>query len=125
MSDSAQTIKPLAGQSALVTGASSGIGAQIAKALAAAGANVGVNYAGNQDGAEAVVQEITQTAGKAVSKDIVKLLQSYQRYRFGFTRSAAAIISTIFHGREAETKRQVRSVPLLGLFYEGLKNRPI
>jgi glucose 1-dehydrogenase len=67
MSDSAQTIKPLAGQSALVTGASSGIGAQIAKALAAAGANVGVNYAGNQEGAEAVVQEITQAAGKSVA----------------------------------------------------------
>ncbi|WP_068619434.1 3-oxoacyl-[acyl-carrier-protein] reductase [Paenibacillus tuaregi] len=50
--------KPLAGQTALVTGASRGIGRSIALALAEAGANVAVNYAGNGEAAAAVVREI-------------------------------------------------------------------
>jgi glucose 1-dehydrogenase len=62
-----QPTKPLAGQSALVTGASSGIGAEIAFALAAAGADVGVNYAGNREGAEAVVRRIGDEGRKAVA----------------------------------------------------------
>jgi glucose 1-dehydrogenase len=59
-------MKPLEGQTALVTGASSGIGAGIAVALAAAGAQVGVNYAQDQQGAEQVVQEITAAGGRAI-----------------------------------------------------------
>ncbi len=50
---------------ALVTGASKGIGASIAKHLAAAGATVVVNYATSQSGAEKVVSEITAAGGKA------------------------------------------------------------
>lgn len=52
---------------ALVTGASKGIGAAIAKALAAAGAAVVVNYASDQAGADAVVAAITAAGGKAVA----------------------------------------------------------
>lgn len=52
---------------ALVTGASKGIGAAIAKALAAAGAAVVVNYASDKAGAEAVVAAITAAGGKAVA----------------------------------------------------------
>jgi glucose 1-dehydrogenase len=59
-------MKPLEGQTALVTGASSGIGAGIAVALAAAGAQVGVNYAQDQQGAEQVVREITAAGGRAI-----------------------------------------------------------
>jgi 3-oxoacyl-[acyl-carrier protein] reductase len=52
---------------ALVTGASKGIGAGIAKALASAGAAVVVNYASDRPGAEAVVNAITKDNGRAVA----------------------------------------------------------
>ncbi len=57
----------LTGKVAVVTGASKGIGAGIAKALGAAGAAVVVNYASDQAGAEAVVGTITGSGGKAVA----------------------------------------------------------
>jgi glucose 1-dehydrogenase len=60
-------MRPLEGQTALVTGASSGIGAQIAVAMGAAGAKVGVNYSHNDKGAEQVVQEIARSGGRAVA----------------------------------------------------------
>jgi glucose 1-dehydrogenase len=55
----------LQGQTALVTGGSSGIGAGIALALAKAGAAVTVNYAGNAAGAQRVVAEIEAEGGRA------------------------------------------------------------
>jgi len=57
----------LAGKVAVVTGASKGIGAGIAKALAAEGAAVVVNYASSKAGADAVVDTITSAGGKAVA----------------------------------------------------------
>jgi 3-oxoacyl-[acyl-carrier protein] reductase len=56
----------LAGKAAIVTGASKGIGAAIAKALAAEGAAVVVNYSSSKAGAEKVVDAITAAGGKAV-----------------------------------------------------------
>ncbi|HEY8334297.1 MAG TPA: glucose 1-dehydrogenase [Tardiphaga sp.] len=56
-----------AGKVALVTGASKGIGAEIALQLAAAGAAVAVNYASSKPGADAVVAKITAQGGKAVA----------------------------------------------------------
>ncbi len=57
----------LTGKVAIVTGASKGIGAGIAKGLSAAGAAVVVNYASSKEGADRVVAEITGKGGKAIA----------------------------------------------------------
>jgi 3-oxoacyl-[acyl-carrier protein] reductase len=57
----------LTGKVAVVTGASKGIGAGIAKGLAAEGAAVVVNYASSREGADRVAAEITKQGGKAIA----------------------------------------------------------
>jgi len=59
--------KKLAGKVAVVTGASKGIGASIAKHLATEGASIVVNYSSSKAGADSVVAEITKSGGKAVA----------------------------------------------------------
>ena len=57
----------LTGKVAIVTGASKGIGAGIAKSLGAEGASVVVNYSSSKEGADKVVAEIKAKGGKAVA----------------------------------------------------------
>src|SRR6476646_4606560 len=59
--------KKLTGKVAVVTGASKGIGAAIAKHLADEGAAVVVNYASSKEGADRVVAEITGKGGRAIA----------------------------------------------------------
>jgi 3-oxoacyl-[acyl-carrier protein] reductase len=60
-------MQKLEGKVAVVTGASKGIGASIAKHLAAEGASVVVNYSSSKKGADVVVEEITKSGGKAIA----------------------------------------------------------
>jgi 3-oxoacyl-[acyl-carrier protein] reductase len=77
----------LEGKVAIVTGASKGIGAAIAKGLSAAGAAVVVNYASSREGADRVVAEITGKGGRAVAvqgdvakaADVRRLFEETQR----------------------------------------------
>src|ERR1700761_5235338 len=85
----------LTGKVAVVTGASKGIGAGIAKALAAAGASVVVNYASDKAGADKTVAEITKAGGKAVA--------------IGASVAKSSDIDNLF----AETKRAFGKVDIL------------
>jgi 3-oxoacyl-[acyl-carrier protein] reductase len=85
----------LTGKVAVVTGASKGIGAGIAKELAAQGASVVVNYASSKEGAEKVVAEITEAGGKAIA--------------VGGSVAKPSEIETLF----AETKRAYGKVDIL------------
>lgn len=75
----------LTGQTAIVTGADSGIGAAIARALASAGAAVGVNHRGKHEAADKIVREIRNQGGEATAlkadvsreSDVVKMFDDF------------------------------------------------
>lgn len=78
----------LQGKVAVVTGASKGIGASIAKALAAQGASVVVNYATSRAGAEAVVADIRKAGGQAVPVQASLAKEAEVKRLFEETREA-------------------------------------
>ncbi len=61
------TMGELSGKVAIVTGASKGIGAAIARRFAEAGAAVAVNYASDKVGADRLVEQIKRDGGKAIA----------------------------------------------------------
>jgi 3-oxoacyl-[acyl-carrier protein] reductase len=81
-------MKKLTGKVAVVTGASKGIGAAIAKQLAADGAQVVVNYSTSREGADKVVAEITEKGGKAIAVGASVAKQSDINALFAETRNA-------------------------------------
>jgi 3-oxoacyl-[acyl-carrier protein] reductase len=116
----------LSGKVAVVTGASKGIGAQIAKELAAAGAAVVVNYASSKQGAEKVVKEITAQGGKAVAvggdvtkaTDVKKLFEeaknAYGRIDILVNNAGVYRFAPLEAATEEEFRRQF-NINVLGL----------
>lgn len=78
----------LTGQVAIVTGASSGLGAASAKALAGAGASVCVNYHRDEHGANAVREEIKRAGGKAIVVGVNVAHEDRVEHLFAKTREA-------------------------------------
>ena len=78
----------LANQVAVVTGASKGIGADIAKHLAAEGAAVVVNYASSKEGADRVVDQITKRGGKAIAVKANVAKKAEVEHLFAATKKA-------------------------------------
>lgn len=82
------TERLLRGQTALVTGANSGIGEGIARAMASAGAQVAINYVTNDEAAFALVGEITKAGGSAIAvkADVSKEDQVLSMYKAIFAK---------------------------------------
>ena len=78
----------LQGKVAVITGASKGIGAGIAKAFGAEGASVVVNYSSSREGADAVVKSITDAGGKAIAVQANVSVQADVDRLFAETKSA-------------------------------------
>ena len=99
---------------AIVTGASKGIGAGIAKAYGTEGASVVVNYSSDKEGADRVVKEITNAGGKAVAVQASVAVASDVKRLFKETRDAYGFVDILvnnagvfkFEGLETVTEEE-------------------
>ncbi len=89
--------KKLKDKVAVVTGASKGIGASIAKHLASEGAAVAVNYATSKEGADRVVSEIVKNGGKAIAIQADMSKQSDIKRLFSETLKAFAKLDILIN----------------------------
>lgn len=85
----------LAGKTAVITGASKGIGAGIAKAFAAEGASVVVNYARAKDDAERITAEIKKSGGKAIAVQADVSKQADVDHLFAETKKAFGTVDIL------------------------------
>ncbi|HEY3401832.1 MAG TPA: SDR family oxidoreductase [Ohtaekwangia sp.] len=119
--------KKLQGQVAIITGASSGIGAGVAKALAAEGASVVVNYSNSPDKAEKVLAEIKQKGGEGITvkadvsneQDVLNMFQqTFGRYGTVdiLVNNAGLQKDARFHNMTLEEWNHVISINLTGQF---------
>lgn len=121
------TKRKLEGQVAIITGASSGIGAGVAKALAREGAKVVINYSSSEDKAQKVLDEIRSDGGEGFimhadvskEKDVVNMFsETCKRYETVdiLVNNAGLQKDNVFHEMELDEWNRVIAINLTGQF---------
>ena len=119
--------RKLEGQIAIITGASSGIGAGVAKALAAEGATVIINYSSSEDKAKKVLDEITKAGGNGMvmhadvsnEEQVVNMFQqTFKKYGTVdiLVNNAGLQKDSVFHEMSLQEWNHVIDINLTGQF---------